>query len=110
MNWPLFSSTFLIIFLAELGDKTQLAVMSRAADASARWTLFFAAVLALALSTAVAVLAGAAINRVIPPRAIKLAGGALFVFFGILMLRDAFVKSGPDGHNEPRVENTQPVD
>ena len=101
MNLPVFFSVFFTIFLAELGDKTQLAVLAQSANAPSRWTVFFAATLALSLSTALAVFAGAAFHRHVSPRALKLAGGVLFVVFGLFMLRGAFVGEAP----EP-VENT----
>ncbi len=90
MNWALFCSTFVMIFLAELGDKTQLAVMSQSgANASFKLTVFAAGTLALAASTAIGVLAGGLLQRLVPDeRYIKLAGGVLFVLFGILMLRE----------------------
>lgn len=92
MNWPLFLSTFTLIFLAELGDKTQLAVMSQSASSSSKWTVFIAGALALSISTAIGVLAGDLIRRFVPDeRYIKCAGGALFLIFGCLMLRDAFM-------------------
>jgi Ca2+/H+ antiporter, TMEM165/GDT1 family len=89
MGWKLFATTFVSIFLAELGDKTQLATMSLAAGERARWTVFFAAALALVTSTAVAVLAGDAVARVIPPMWIKRAAGALFVVLGVLLIAKA---------------------
>jgi rubrerythrin len=92
VNWPLFFSTFVLIFLAELGDKTQLAVMSQSAASSSKWTIFAAGALALAASTAIGVLAGDVIRRFVPDeRYIKCAGGALFLVFGALMLREAFL-------------------
>lgn len=91
VNWPLFFSTFALIFLAELGDKTQLAVMSQSASSSSKWTVFAAGVLALSASTAIGVLAGDLIRRFVPDeRVIKLAGGALFLVFGALLLREGF--------------------
>ena len=90
MNWHLFFSTFALIFLAELGDKTQLAVMSQSAASSSKWTIFAAGALALAASTAIGVLAGDLLRRFVPDeRFIKGAGGLLFLMFGCLMLREA---------------------
>ena len=86
MEWKLFASTFLAIFLAELGDKTQLATMSLAAGGSARWTVFAAAAAALVASTAIAVIAGEAITRVVPAIWIRRAAGALFVVLGVVFL------------------------
>ncbi len=92
VNWPLFFSTFVLIFLAELGDKTQLAVMSQSASSSSKWTVFAAGAIALAASTAIGVLAGDLIRRFVPDeRYIKCVGGSLFLIFGCLMLREAFL-------------------
>ena len=92
MNFLLFSKVFYIILLAELGDKTQLAILVQSACASSRWIVLAAAVLALALSTAIAVFAGGAFCRLVSPRCIKIAGGLLFLAFGLLMLREGFAK------------------
>lgn len=93
MNWQIFFSTFVLIFLAELGDKTQLAAMARVASGgSARWTIFLAASIALVLSTLVAVLVGDALTRVIPERYIRIGAGILFIVFGLVIMREAFVQ------------------
>lgn len=87
MDWKLLSSTFFAIFLAEMGDKTQLATMSLAAGGrSARWTVFLAAACALVASTAIAVLAGDLVTRYVSPLWIKRSAGALFIVLGIGML------------------------
>jgi putative Ca2+/H+ antiporter (TMEM165/GDT1 family) len=85
MSWNLFFSTFAAIFLAELGDKTQLATLSLASTGS-RWVVFAGSATALVASSAIAVLAGEAVARVIPPVWIKRAAGVLFVVLGTLML------------------------
>ena len=85
MDWKLFGTTFLAIFLAEMGDKTQLATLS-AASAGSRWVVFAAAALALVSTTLIAVLAGEALTRVIPPVWIKRAAGTLFIVLGVLYL------------------------
>lgn len=91
MNGALFFSTFAMIFLAELGDKTQLAVMSQSAANNARWTIFLAGALALTLTTGLGVLAGDLVRRFVPDeRYIKIAGGLLFLAFGLSMLWGAF--------------------
>jgi Ca2+/H+ antiporter, TMEM165/GDT1 family len=86
MNWSLFVTTFAAIFLAELGDKTQLATFALAGNASSRWVVFAAASLALVASSAVAVLAGAAIGRHVPAVWIKRAAGVLFIVLGCVFL------------------------
>jgi rubrerythrin len=96
MNWKLFASTFLMIFLAELGDKTQLAAMAQAATgANARWIVFSSATLALALSTLIAVLFGGELTKYVPERVIKGVAGLLFVVFGVLILFQVFVRARP---------------
>lgn len=95
MKLQLFFSTFVLIFLAELGDKTQLAAMARAASSgSAKWTIFFAASAALVFSTLIAVLVGGALTRVIPEKYIRIGAGVLFVIFGVLLVRDALKTPG----------------
>jgi putative Ca2+/H+ antiporter (TMEM165/GDT1 family) len=85
MDWKLFASTFAAIFLAEMGDKTQLATLSLAAGGS-RWVVFVAAAAALVATSAVAVLAGEAVARAVPPIWIKRAAGVLFLVLGAVYL------------------------
>jgi putative Ca2+/H+ antiporter (TMEM165/GDT1 family) len=89
MDWKLFGSTFLAIFLAEMGDKTQLATLSFASGGSSRWVVFAASALALVSTSAIAVLAGEAVARQVPPVWIKRAAGALFIVLGIWTLLQA---------------------
>lgn len=90
MSIKLFISTFLMIFLAELGDKTQLAVIGRINEASTKWTVFAASTLALILSTFIAVQFGGWLTRHVDPRAIKLGAGLLFLAIGGWTLYEAF--------------------
>lgn len=89
MDWKLFGSTFLAVFLAEMGDKTQLATLSFAASGSSRWLVFAASATALVATSAIAVIAGEAVARHVPPVWIKRAAGALFVVLGIWTLAKA---------------------
>ncbi len=61
-----------------------------ATEDTGRWTVFFAASAALVLSTLIAVLIGDRLTKVVPEHIIKIAAGALFVLFGILILKSAF--------------------
>ena len=85
MDWKIFVSTFTAIFLAEMGDKTQLATLSLAAGGS-RWVVFAASAAALVATSAIAVLAGEAVSRAVPPVWIRRAAGALFLVLGVLFL------------------------
>ena len=86
MDWKLLASTFVAVFLAELGDKTQLATMSLAAGNSSRWSVFLGSALALVATSAVAVLLGEALTRLVPPMWIRRAAGGLFVVMGMFYL------------------------
>lgn len=83
-NTKLFLSTFVLIFLAELGDKTQLAAMAKSIEG--RMTVFLAASLALVCSTLIAVLFGDALTRIVPERYLQMAAAVLFIVFGGIML------------------------
>ncbi len=95
MDTKLFISTFLLIFLAELGDKTQLAAMARTAGGEGgKWTIFLAASAALVCSTLIAVLIGSGIQKIgFPEKYIRLAAGMLFVLLGLLLLYRVFFPS-----------------
>lgn len=86
MDWKLLASTFGSIFLAELGDKTQLATLSLAAGGSSRWVVFAGSAAALVTTSAIAVLAGEALSRVVSPVWLKRGAGVLFLMLGVLFL------------------------
>jgi len=86
MDWKIFASTFATIFLAEIGDKTQLATLSLAVGGSSRWSVFAGSALALVATSAIAVLAGEALSRAIPPIWLKRSAGVLFLVLGVFFL------------------------
>jgi putative Ca2+/H+ antiporter (TMEM165/GDT1 family) len=86
MAWGVFFRTFAAIFLAELGDKTQLATLSLASGNVSRWTVFAGSALALVTTSALAVLAGDAVTRVVAPIWIQRAAGVLFIGIGVWTL------------------------
>jgi putative Ca2+/H+ antiporter (TMEM165/GDT1 family) len=80
---------FVTVFLAELGDKTQLATLMFAAEAnSSRLGIFLASASALVLSSLIAVLVGSQLTAYVPPRVLKLAAGCGFIAIGIWVLVD----------------------
>ncbi|WP_428410206.1 TMEM165/GDT1 family protein [Hyphococcus sp.] len=86
-----FFSIFITVFLAELGDKTQLATVLFASDGGkSKLMVFAAAALALVASTGLAVLAGAAADKWLSALPLKLIAGAGFVIIGALMMLDHF--------------------
>lgn len=83
MQLKILSAIFFSVFLAELGDKTQLATVCFAADEEcSKLGVFLAASAALVLSTLIAVLVGEQLNRFIPPHYIKIGAGVMFVVIG----------------------------
>ena len=86
MDIKLFASTFLAIFVAEMGDKTQLATLALAGGGSSRWVVFAASALALVATSAIAVLAGGVVHRHVSPIWIKRGAGVLFIVLGVLFL------------------------
>ncbi|MEZ4371984.1 MAG: TMEM165/GDT1 family protein [Polyangiaceae bacterium] len=86
MDWKLLGSTFAAVFLAELGDKTQLATMALAGGGRSRWAVFFGAALALVATSALAVLAGDVVARYVSPVWLRRGAGVLFVVLGALFL------------------------
>jgi putative Ca2+/H+ antiporter (TMEM165/GDT1 family) len=66
MDWGTLLSTFGLVFVAELGDKTQLAVLSLAGRHSTPWIVFAGGTLALTLVTALGVVGGEGLCRIIP--------------------------------------------
>lgn len=86
MDWRLFASTFAAIFVAELGDKTQLAALSLSAGSKAKWVVFLGSSLALVTSSAIAVALGDGVSRFVSPVWLRRAAGAIFVVLGVLFL------------------------
>lgn len=84
--WKTILSTFLLVFLAELGDKTQLSTMALASKSSSIWYVFIGSAAALVLSSLIGVLAGSVINKVIPPNYIQMGAGLSFLIIGLLLL------------------------
>jgi Ca2+/H+ antiporter, TMEM165/GDT1 family len=78
-------STFALLFVAELGDKTQLAVISMTARHKMPLWIFLGATLALAAVTGIGVLGGELLTRFIPEAILRKIAAALFVAMGVLM-------------------------
>ena len=88
MDWKLILSTFGAIFLAELGDKTQLAAVTLSASTKKPVAVFIGASLALVAVSAIGVAVGAGLSEVLPLGVIRKVSAAAFVLIGIAMLMD----------------------
>lgn len=87
MDLKLFATVFATIFVAEFGDKTQLATLLYAADsAHPKWTVFAAAAMALVVSTGIGVLAGGLLSELLSPRLLRWVAGTGFVAVGLWIL------------------------
>ncbi|MGC4094110.1 MAG: TMEM165/GDT1 family protein [Polyangiaceae bacterium] len=84
MDYRLLASTFIAIFVAELGDKTQLATLSLSASATSRSSVFVGSALALVASSALAVLGGELVSRWVSPLTLRRLAGAVFLVLGAL--------------------------
>lgn len=87
MDIKILATVFVTVFIAELGDKTQLATFLFAADREVnKVTVFVGASLALILTSAIGVLAGATISQVVGERTLRVIAGLGFVAIGIWTL------------------------
>ena len=82
--WKGFSAIFVTVFLAEIGDKTQLATMLFAAEGeTSKWVVFAASSAALVVAAAIGVLVGAQLERFVKPQTLKLIAGIGFIVIGV---------------------------
>jgi putative Ca2+/H+ antiporter (TMEM165/GDT1 family) len=85
MDWKVFAATFGLLFVAELGDKTQLAVISMTSKHQKPAAVFLGAISALAAVTLLGVLGGQALGRIVPAAVLQRIAAVAFVVLGILM-------------------------
>jgi putative Ca2+/H+ antiporter (TMEM165/GDT1 family) len=86
MDWKLFFTVFGTMFLAELGDKTQLTILTFTCAYRNPFAVFLGGALALILSTLIAVLIGAGLQKVVPVKALHTIAAIAFIIIGILLL------------------------
>lgn len=90
MRMNAFFSVFIAVFLAELGDKTQIATALFAAEGERPpWLVFLASASALVASSALATLFGGVLREFVAGPWLKLAAGAGFILIGAFMLWSA---------------------
>jgi len=90
MDWKIFLTIFAAVFIAELGDKTQLATMLFAADKEvSKYTVFLAASAALIVASAMGVLAGTMLSEYINEKYLHYIAGVGFIAIGIFTLYKA---------------------
>ena len=86
MDWKIFWTAFATLFIAELGDKTQLAVIAMSAKTKTFLSVFLGASVALVLVTLIGVLVGSFITEYVPTEWIQRIVAVIFIGVGVLML------------------------
>lgn len=84
--WKSIFTAFILVFLAELGDKTQLSTMLLASKSDSIWLVFIGSSCALVLSSLLGVLLGSCINKYISELYIQIGSGVAFIIIGVLLL------------------------
>ena len=90
MDWKVFGTAFVTLFLAELGDKTQLAVITMTANSDSKVAIFLGASLALVLVSLLGVLLGGILSQYIPTEWLQRIVASAFIIIGVLMLLGKF--------------------
>ncbi len=86
--WRVFASTFGAIFLAELGDKTQVATLLMSAESGHPWIVFLGAGTALVTTSLVGVALGQWLARRVSPKTVDTAAGAVLLAITVWLLWD----------------------
>lgn len=90
MDWRVLLTTFGVIFLAEMGDKTQLAAMTMAAQTKRPWAVFIGSALALTAVSAIGVVVGGVVGDYVPLPWVKRVAAIAFIVIGVLILLGKF--------------------
>jgi putative Ca2+/H+ antiporter (TMEM165/GDT1 family) len=90
MDWKIFATAFVTLFLAELGDKTQLAVITMTANTESKISVFLGAASALVVVSLLGVLLGSVLNQYVPTEWLQRIVAIAFIVIGILMLAGIF--------------------
>ena len=90
MDFRIVMSVFAAVFLAELGDKTQLAIMGFSAESKSLVSVFTGAAAAMVFATILAVIFGGVISAYVPEKVIHFFAGGAFIVIGVFMLWGKF--------------------
>jgi putative Ca2+/H+ antiporter (TMEM165/GDT1 family) len=93
-NLQVLGSTFLMIFLAELGDKTQISTFAFASETKSPLSVFIGASLALVCTSFLGVVLGGVVGRFVPERIMKVVAALVFLGFGAWTLVEAIREKG----------------
>ena len=90
MDLALLLSTFTTVFLAELGDKTQIATFAISGTINKPYAVFLGSSTALVLTSLLGALAGGSISSIIPERVLEAFASVVFIYLGITFLISSF--------------------
>ena len=96
MPFALLASTFATVFLAELGDKTQLAIVSISGTSNRPGAVFAGSAAALVLASMVGAAAGGSLSSVIPTDGLQLAAAAGFLIIGTRLILRSGAETSED--------------
>ena len=96
MILTLIFTTFVTVFLAEMGDKTQLTTITLSSTTNKPLAVFIGSSVALILATLLGALAGGSIANLIPAFLLKLLSGIVFLIIGIKLLAESRKDSTSD--------------
>jgi putative Ca2+/H+ antiporter (TMEM165/GDT1 family) len=96
MPFALLASTFATVFLAELGDKTQLAIVSISGTSNRPGAVFAGSAAALVLASLVGAAAGGSLSSVIPTDGLQLAAAAGFLIIGTRLILRSGAETSED--------------
>lgn len=86
MDWKVLGTAFLTLFLAELGDKTQLAIITMSSKTDSKLAVFIGASLALVIVSLLGVLVGSVLSQYVPTEWLQRVVAVAFIVIGVLML------------------------
>lgn len=86
--WGIFATTFVTIFLAEIGDKTQLSTLLMSAESHAPWLVFVGSATALIATSLLGVIVGSWMAKKVSPRTVNRAAGLMLLFISLMLMWD----------------------
>ncbi len=90
-HWQIVATTFITVFLAELGDKTQLSVLVISAQSHQPWIVFAGAAIALVSTSLLGVIAGKWLAKTFSPSLLNTLAGLSFLILSLSLLWEAIV-------------------
>lgn len=86
MDWQLFGITFITVFLAEIGDKSQLAAIALGGSAKSPRAVFFGSITALIIASFLGVITGGSIGQLLPAKVLKAIAAIGFILLALKLL------------------------